>query len=306
MRSSHPFLRAGFVLAVGLATLLAQTPAKPAATAAAGSDPVVISVGTEAIHASQFDALVKAAPPQNQAEMNANKRAVADELGKMLALVQEAHRRGLDQDPSFKAQMMLARDNALAKSVVDKLQAETTPTDAAIKTYYDTHTAEFSQAKVRHILIGDSESPGGPNPRTQAEALTKVNQVEDQIKKGGDFATLAKANSDDPGSKDKGGDLGAISPGETVPEFETAVNTLPIGKVSDPVHTRFGYHIIEVESRSTMPFDQAKPQIAQQLAGDAVNKRIDQLATAAHVTISDSFFGPAKPTPPAPPTTPHP
>ncbi|HEY7856427.1 MAG TPA: hypothetical protein VIC32_08280, partial [Terriglobales bacterium] len=80
MRSSHPFLRAGFVLAVGLATLLAQTPAKPAATAAAGSDPVVISVGTEAIHASQFDALVKAAPPQNQAEMNANKRAVADEL----------------------------------------------------------------------------------------------------------------------------------------------------------------------------------------------------------------------------------
>lgn len=287
--------------------LAAQTPAKPAASpktaASAATDPVVISVGTQQIRASQFDALVKAAPPENQAEMMANKRAVADELGKMLALVDEAHRRGYDQDPSFKAQMMLARDNALAKSVVDKLQAQTKPTDAEVKAYYDAHTAQYAQTKVKHILVGDSETQGGPNPRTQAEALTKVNAVEARLKKGEDFAAVAKAESDDPGSKDKGGELGDITPGQTVPEFETAVNALPVGKVSDPIHTRFGYHIVEVESRTTMPFEQAKAAITEQLAGDSVNAAVDKIASNAHVVVNESYFGPAKPA--VPPTKPH-
>lgn len=278
--------------------LQASAQAHPAANA--DTDPVVISVGTEQIRASQFNALIKSAPAQNQAAMMANKRAVADQLGKMLALVQEAHRRGLDQDPTFKTQMMLARDNALAKSEVDKLQAAATPTDAQIQAYYTAHASEFAQTKVRHILIGDNETPNGPNPRTAAQALAKANDVEAKLKAGGDFAALAKADSDDPGSKDKGGELGDISPGETVPEFETAVAKLPVGQISAPIHTRFGYHIVEVESRSTMPLAQAKQMITEQLTDDMVNGRINQIAATAHVVISDSYFGPAKPTP-----TPH-
>ncbi len=297
---SLPSLGVAALLACG-AALSAQT--KPAAPAAKPADPIVIAVGTEQIRASQFNALIHAAPAENQAAMLANKRAVADELGKMLALVAEAHRRGLDRDPTFQAQMMLARDNALAKSVVDKLQASATPTDAQIQAYYSAHAAEFAQTKVRHILVGDNETPGGPANRTQAEALAKVNQVAAKLKAGADFATVAKADSDDPGSKDKGGELGEISPGQTVPEFETAMDKLAIGQVSAPVHTRYGYHIIQVEARSTMPLAQAKPIIQDQLTSQNVNAAIDHIAASAHVVISDSFFGPAKP---PTPTTPHP
>lgn len=298
----------GVALAVSLAfscAVIAQRPATKPATAkpAASADPIVIAVGTEHIRASQFNELIKAAPAENQAEMLANKRAVADELGKMLALVQEAHRQGLDQNPAFQAQMLLARDNALAKSVVDKLQTSATPTEAQIKTYYDAHPADFSQTKLRHILVGDSETPGGPNPRTQAEALTKVTAVAARLKAGGDFAAIAKTDSDDPGSKDKGGDLGVMTPGQTVPEFEAAVNALPVGKVSDPIHTRFGYHIVQVEARTTMPYDQAKPLIEEQLSSQTVDAAIDRIAANAHVVISNSYFGPAKP---AVPPTPHP
>src|SRR6185437_6810974 len=164
VRFRHPSLGLAVLLACGsgpvaqsTATATAHPATHPPATAthAAGAaeatgavaDPVVISVGSQQIRASQFDALIQGAPAQSQAEMLANKRAVADELGKMLALVDEAHRRGLDREPAFQAQMMLARDNALAKSIVDKLQAETTPTDAQAQAYYDAHTSDFMQSK---------------------------------------------------------------------------------------------------------------------------------------------------------------
>lgn len=301
MRSIFAF---GVVASLACGTALfsqtkpATTPAKPA-----DADPVVVSAGGEQIHASQFNAIIKAAPAENQAAMLANKRAVADELGKMLALDAEARRQGLDQNTAFRTQMLLARDQALANAVVNKLQATAAPTDADIQAYYTAHASEFGQTKLRHILVGDNETQGGPNPRTQAEALTKVNQLSAQLKAGADFATVAKASSDDPGSKDKGGELGDIAPGQTVPEFEAAVAKLPVGQISDPVHTRFGYHIIQVESRSTMPLEQAKPIIQDQLATQAVTNAIDKIAANGHIVVSDSYFGPAKPA--VPPTTPH-
>ncbi|TAN22640.1 MAG: hypothetical protein EPN33_06800 [Acidobacteria bacterium] len=293
-------LSAGLVLALA-AGLCAQSTPKPAAHS---TDPIVIAAGPEHIRASQFQALIDSAPPQNRAAMSANKRAVADELGKMLALVDAARQRGLDQQPAFKAQMMLARDNALAKAMVDKLQTEAKPTAAQEQAYYTAHASEFQQTKLRHILITDTETPGAGSKLTPAQALAKAQKIDAQLKAGADFATLAKQNSDDPGSKVKGGELGEISPGQTVPEFETAVKKLAVGAISDPIHTRFGYHIVQVESRSTQPFAQAQPEIEQNLSTQNVENAIDSIAAKAHVIISNSYFGPAKPAP-AKPGTPH-
>ncbi|MGH9518174.1 MAG: peptidylprolyl isomerase [Terriglobales bacterium] len=278
------------------APAFAQT-AKPAAPAAksAEADPIVISAGTEHIRASQLEALIAGAPAQTRAEMESNKRAVAEELGKMLALDAEARRQGLDQSPAFKAQMLVTRDSTLAKAEVERLQTTAKPTDAQIQAYYAAHASEFQQTKLRHILIGDNETPNGPNPRTKEAALAKATTIEARLKKGETFATVAKEVSDDPGSKEKGGELGDITPGQTVPEFETAVAKLPVGQVSEPIHTRFGYHIVEVESRATVPLEQAKSSIEQQLGTQSVNDAINKIAADAHVTLNDSYFGPAKP-----------
>ena len=80
-------------------------------------------------------------------------------------------------------------------------------------------------------------------------ALAKINDVQKKLKKGDDFAELAKKYSEDPGSKDRGGDLGYFSKGDMVPPFEKAAQALDVGQVSDVVQTDFGYHIIRVEEK---------------------------------------------------------
>ena len=272
----------------------------PAAKAPAATDPVVISVGNQQIRASEFMAIIKASPAADQASMLANKRSVADQLSQLLALAQLGQTQGLDQNTDFKAQMLMARSNALAEAMVNKLQAAATPTDAQIQAYYNAHLDAFAQAKVRHILISDNETQGGPSNRTPAQALAKAQQIEAQLKGGADFATLAKSDSDDTGSKAQGGELGEVLPGQTVPEFEAAVQKLPIGQISEPVHTQYGYHIIEVESRGTLPLAQAKADITQELTNEAIQNRVDQVTAAAHVTINDSYFGPEPAPTPAP------
>jgi peptidyl-prolyl cis-trans isomerase SurA len=95
---------------------------------------------------------------------------------------------------------------------------------------------------VRHILARTSETV------SEAEARRKLTLLRERIKGGADFAELARLNSDD-GSASRGGDLGWIYPGDTVPEFERAMNELKIGDVSEPVRSPFGYHLIQVLER---------------------------------------------------------
>lgn len=99
------------------------------------------------------------------------------------------------------------------------------------------------QTHVRHILVRSDEAVGSE------EALRRIRQLQQRLDSGEDFAQLAKANSDDTGSAVKGGDLGWMNPGDLVPPFEQAMNALPLNKLSDPVQTRFGWHLIEVLER---------------------------------------------------------
>ena len=269
------------------AAAVAQSPA-----AAPATDPVVITAGSQQIHASQFAALLQAAPAANRASMLGNKRAVAQQLAQILALANEAEQQGMAQTPAFKLQMLMTRDQSLAQALLQKLEAEGTPTDAQVQGYYAAHPALFRQTKVRHILIGDSETQGGPN-RTPAAALAKAEKIEAELKAGGNFATLARTESDDESSKAKGGELGEILPGQTMPAFQAAVDKLPVGQISPPIHTSLGYHIIEVEGRSTMPLAQAKSLIVQQLTAQSVDSAIQKITAGAHIVISDSYFGPA-------------
>ncbi len=99
------------------------------------------------------------------------------------------------------------------------------------------------QVHARHILIAPNEV------LDDDAALDRIRGIRQRILDGDDFATVAKAASDDPGSKNEGGDLGWTGPGTFAPEFQEVVERLPEGVVSEPVHTRFGWHIIEVLGR---------------------------------------------------------
>ncbi|GAA4722298.1 peptidylprolyl isomerase [Brevibacillus fulvus] len=128
--------------------------------------------------------------------------------------------------------------------------------DTLKQDYEKADKAEFTVASVRHILITTDN-------HTQEEALKLANDMVARLKKGEDFAALAKQYSEDPGSKDNGGLYENANVNQWVPEFKQAALTLPIGQISEPVKTDYGYHVMKVESRNVQTFEEVKDQLAQ-------------------------------------------
>src|ERR1019366_112725 len=119
------------------------------------------------------------------------------------------------------------------------------PTQQEIQQYYNAHQAEYSvpeQARSRHILIS---VPAGADAKTDAAAKAKAEGILKQLKGGANFAELAKKNSEDPGSKDTGGELGFAQRGHMVPAFDTAIFSQKIGDIAI-VKSQYGYHIVQV------------------------------------------------------------
>ena len=160
--------------------------------------------------------------------------------------------------------------------------------DAEIQAYYEGHLKQYTTeetAKARHILIA---VPAGSTPAVDAAAKAKAEDLLKQIKAGGDFAKLAAANSDDPGSKGTGGDLGTFGRGKMVPEFEKAVFSMQPGQTSDPVKTSFGYHLIQTEARNPATVktlaevrSEILPVLQQQKVGGAEQAYANQILSDA-------------------------
>jgi peptidyl-prolyl cis-trans isomerase D len=126
--------------------------------------------------------------------------------------------------------------------------ADVTITDAEIKTYYENHKDDFgrpAQASVKVVAVDRK-----PTAADTAAARQHALEVRKEILGGADFATVAEQESSDKTTADKGGDLGTLTRGQTVPAFDQAIWKTPVGKLSEPILTQYGYHILQVESRS--------------------------------------------------------
>ncbi|MDR5743860.1 peptidylprolyl isomerase [Caballeronia sp. LZ029] len=138
------------------------------------------------------------------------------------------------------------------------------------------------QTHVRHILLRVSDG------MSEQAARQKLLDIKQQVASGGDFANFARTYSQD-GSASQGGDLGWISPGETVPEFERAMNNLQDGAVSDPVRSEYGYHLIQVlgrreaEGSASQQLDIARQAIGQRKAEQAYSDWLRELRDTAYV-----------------------
>jgi peptidyl-prolyl cis-trans isomerase SurA len=115
------------------------------------------------------------------------------------------------------------------------------------------------QARVRHILVRVGETV------SETDAKTRIDRVKDRLDTGAKFEDMARINSEDPSSA-RGGELGWVSPGDTVPEFEQAFRRLALGEVSPPVRTPFGWHLIRVEERRTQDVTQDRQREQARLA----------------------------------------
>ncbi|HEU4370804.1 MAG TPA: peptidyl-prolyl cis-trans isomerase [Methylomirabilota bacterium] len=172
--------------------------------------------------------------------------------------------------------------------------------DAEVDKYYTEHVKEFEQPRevqVSHALVRVGETGGS---EAEDKAREKIAALIKRAKAGEDFARLAREVSEDPGSKDKGGELGWVSPGTMVPDFEKALFALKKGELSaEPVRTPFGFHAIkvtDVREGSRKSLKEVAPQIRDRLAAEAADRaakaRADEVKPA--LQAAQDFMAEAK------------
>jgi hypothetical protein len=264
-------------------------------------DKVVIDVDGLKLTAAEFDHIVDSMPEQYKAATRGpNRTAFVNSIVQMLVLAQEARKQKLDQDAQVQILLRFQADNVLATSMAAQLNKSSKPDEAQLRQYYDAHKTEFQEAKASHILVRfqGSQAPARPGQKdlTEAEALAKIQALRQRIEGGEDFAKVATAESDDTASGAKGGDLGPITHGKTVPAFEQAAFALKPGELSQPVKTQFGYHLIKLASIDVKTFESVRPDLERQLGPQMLQKAIADLVKKASVTLDPVYF---PPTPPA-------
>lgn len=187
------------------------------------------------------------------------KKEVLQSIGMQQAILLEGNSQGLEKSPEFQQKLQEVKPMIYAQMLQEKASADAV-TDAQVKAKYEQmkkDAANQKQYDVSHILVKDQKT---------------ADDIEAQLKKGANFADLAKKYSIDPGSKVKGGELGLSDGSNYVPEFTAAIKTLKAGQyTTTPVKTQFGFHIIKLNSikagnASALPaYDKVKDQLKQQI-----------------------------------------
>ena len=246
--------------ALALSTAQAQAPAAPKAAPA----PAAKAAEGKALYPqAQFDIVLKDRLAQGQQDTPELRNAIREELNTRELLAREARRKGMDKNAELKTQMDLASQTVFVRAYVsDWIKANPVP-EADLRKEYDAIRAQIGdkEYKVSHILV-DNEAD--------------AKEVIAELQKGAKFADLAKARSKDPGSKDRGGDLDWNAPANFVKPFSDAMVKAEKGKFTpQPVQTQFGWHVILVEDvrdAKVPSFDEVKPQLAQRLQAQMLDK----------------------------------
>ena len=258
------------------ASAFAQTPApakKPAAPApAAAARPA--SAGDIAVPAEQLDLILKERLAQGQPDTPELRAVLRDELVNRELFMRAAKAKGIDRAPAMKTQMQVASDSILIRAYINEYLTANPVTDDVMKREYDTIKAGLGdkEYRARHILV---------EKKDEAENIIK------QLQGGAKFEELAKANSKDPGSKDNGGDLDWAVPSNFVKPFSDALIALQKGKYTPtPVQSPFGFHVIQLDDTrdaKAPAYDEVKPQLAQRLQGQVIEKHLAELRVKAGV-----------------------
>ncbi len=174
------------------------------------------------------------------------------------------------------------RNQKLVEKMVERVQKSAKVSDAELAKAYE-------QVRARHILFKVNQ------PEEEAAVRAKAEETVKKLRAGADFAQLAKKLSDDPGSREKGGDLGFFGHGQMVAEFEKAAFALKVNELSDPVKTTYGFHVIQVLERKEAKgpeFEKAKAELRKRLAESegqkAFNEWFTDLRKKARIEIKDS------------------
>lgn len=276
----------------------AQTEKSKAADSAStvSPDTVVLTVGDEKMTRAQFEDLLTALADTGRGLSTPDqKRQMAQQLGELKVVAMEARKRKIDQAGPTKQLIAVQAESVLAQMLGNQIASEAKPDEAAYHAYYEAHKSDYEQVTASHILIRFKGSPVSVRPGekdlTEEEALAKAQDIRKKLLAGGDFAAIAKAESDDTSNAGTGGSLGSFGHHRMVAPFEEAAFKLPAGQISEPVKTQFGYHIIKVEAHTAKTFDEVKPDIDKKIKPQITRDAIEKIKKEIPVTLDEAYFG---------------
>ncbi|MDP2071071.1 peptidylprolyl isomerase [Methylotenera sp.] len=237
----------------------------------------VATVNGKPIKQSVYDYIAKDATARGQKVDDQVKGAITNKLIDSEIVYQEAQKLGLDKQPDYIAREELSRRELLTSAYLQDFVKKNPISDADSKAAYEEYKKAYGDKEysARHILV-----------KTETEAQ----EIIAKLGKGGDFAKIAKEKSLDPGSKEKGGDLGWFSPATMVKPFSDAVATLKKGGItSAPIQTQFGWHVIKlVDTRASQPlaYDKVKEGLQKNLQQRNLEKMMTELRAKAKVDVA--------------------
>lgn len=233
----------------------------------------IATVNGKAVPKVRADVMVEAQVAQGQPDTPELRKMVREELIRRELLAQQATNQGYEKQMSVLAQMMLARQSVLINAYVADYMAKHPISDETLKKEYETIKLGLGnkEYKVRHILVD-----------TEDEAKDIISK----LKSGGKFEELAKA-SKDPGSRERGGELGWATPTNYVQPFSAAMVKLENGKFTEePVKSEFGYHVIMLDDTRELKlpsFEETKPQLAHRMQQQVIEQHIKELMSKATI-----------------------
>ncbi|HLO61852.1 MAG TPA: peptidyl-prolyl cis-trans isomerase [Azonexus sp.] len=256
-----------------LAALLVAGAIVSAPALAADKGKAFATVNGQPISQNVYNAFVAEQKAQGAPDSPELQGAVKEELVRREILAQEAKKKGLDKNPNIQGQIELAKQAVLIRAYLTEYVKANPVSEAQLKAEYDVikNNLGSTEYKARHVLVEKEED---------AKAIIA------KLDKGEKFSELAK-QSKDPGSKDKGGDLGWNSPAAYVKPFGDALGKLKKGEYTKtPVHSDFGYHVIQLDDSrpsNPPPFEQVKQQLQQRAGQQQVENLVKDLRSKAKV-----------------------
>jgi peptidyl-prolyl cis-trans isomerase C len=288
------------LFAAGCAGIAAVLLVPTAPLRAQDKDPLLAKVNGVEIHQSDLAVAEQEAgqiPPMSE---DAKRDYLVTFMADLVLVSKAAEEQKIDATPEFKTKMEFEKRKLLMSDLLASV-GKAALTDAAEKKVYADAVKQMGneeEVHARHILI---RAPAG-DEKASAAAKAKIEAIIVRLKKGEDFATVAKETTEDPSGKANGGDLGYFTKEQMVPEFADVAFKLKKGEISGPVHTQFGWHVIKVEDTRIKPpptFDEVKQQIEQFVQRKAQADLVQKLRGEAKIEKFYKTADEAKPEAPA-------
>ncbi|MGH8281680.1 MAG: foldase protein PrsA [Gammaproteobacteria bacterium] len=245
----------------------------------ADTSTVLATVNGVPVTNNMFRAYVRSLAGGQEPQLDAQRhQLVLNRLIDMEVLAQAAQKSGLEQQATVAADLKIQRTGLLAQQLVQQYLTQHPVSEDQIKAEYAARTKAMpgNEYRARHILVASEQ---------------QAKDIINQLNHGANFATLAKKYSTDASGK-QGGELGWFSPDQMVPAFSAAVAKLKKGEYTkEPVHTQYGWHVIQLEDTRSMPppsLDSVRDQLTNSLEGQVVEAYVNKLRQDAKVVVSNT------------------